>query len=308
MRDHLLAEQSAANASIQLPESQHGPIVPGAQRDVHCADSAESEAEEAGRALAAWEAQGIHTKSCKQIVWEIMASRSLKNSDLVQAGFPGVTVVQRRESGNVVAQLRRPSLHVGQVLAPDGRIYARVYRWTGPVNNILESLILTLILANVLAVVIDAITVPKDDDAETTPLQEAFEELELWSTAIFTIEYMMRVWSCTAHPRFGSKGRFKHCTWLAGRFRFMRQPLSVLDLVALIPFYLDILLENGFRLFGNRHQFRGGLVLRVLRLLRVFSLLRLERQLEALQILVQVFRSRSNELLVGDQPASPLVC
>ena len=82
----------------------------------------------------------------------------------------------------------------------------------------------------------------------------------------------------------------------------------LLDLVALIPFYLDILLENGFRLFGNRHQFRGGLVLRVLRLLRVFSLLRLERQLEALQILVQVFRSRSNELLVGDQPASPLVC
>jgi len=130
---------------------------------------------------------------------------------------------------------------------------------------------------------------------------EVFEWLELTSTVVFTAEYVLRVWSCTAHPRFaghstGKKGAC--CNWLTGRLRFMQQPLTALDLVALIPFYLDVFLESGFRLFGNNHQFRGGLLLRVLRLLRIFSLLRLERQLEALQILARVFQSRSNELLV----------
>ena len=272
------------------------------------------EAEENERLVAQWRARGIHTPCIKQAVWEILSSRVLKDADLARAGFPNVTVQVEAKApvATPIARLRRLSTRQpGRMLAPSGRILGRVFKWTAPVNRIVETGILLLIIANVVAVVIDAITDKRDisasdggdeeRDARNDEEYEVFEYLELTSTVVFTIEYVMRVWSCTAHPRFagqstGRKGAC--CNWFTGRLRFMQQPLTALDLAALIPFYLDIFLESGFRLFGNKHQFRGGLLLRVLRLLRVFSLLRLERQLAALQILARVFKSRSNELLV----------
>jgi hypothetical protein len=297
MRSRLVAEpppQGAAAPSIQGLVKLDAPASDG-----------EGEAE---RAVASWAARGIHTPSIRQAVWEVMSSRSLKDEDLIEAGFLNVTVMEgAREIGTPIARLRRPSVRraSGKTLAPGGRVNGRVYRWTAPVNRIVESLILLLILANVTSVVIDAILDKEDDtvsfagadDMHSDAEYEIFEVLELTSTVIFTIEYTLRVWSCTAHPRFAGSltGRSGACcNGLVGRWRFMKQPLTLLDLVSLVPFYLDIFLENGFRMFGNRHEFRGGLVLRVLRLLRIFSLLRLERQLAALQILVQVFRSRSN--------------
>jgi hypothetical protein len=79
------------------------------------------------------------------------------------------------------------------------------------------------------------------------------------STHSISPRYLLRVWSCTAHPRFGGllKPRrqgwqLPSCNWLTGRLKFMVQPLSILDLFALVPFFLDIIFEDGFRLFGNR--------------------------------------------------------
>jgi hypothetical protein len=264
---------------------------------------------EADRAAATWAARGIHTPSVKQAVWEIMSSRSLKDEDLLEAGFQNVAVMEAGRDTDLtpIQRLRRASVWraPGRTQAPGGRITGRVYRWTSPINRVLEALLLSLILANVASVMIDAIVDKRDDTSSfsndglehTDTEYEIFETLELTSTVVFTLEYVLRVWSCSAHPRFAGtlKGRAGlWCNWVVGRWRFVKQPLMLLDLVALIPFYLDIFLEEGFRLFGNQHQFRGGLVLRVLRLLRIFSLLRLERQLAALQILTQVFRSRSN--------------
>ena len=266
---------------------------------------------EADRLAATWAARGIHTPSVKQAVWEVMSSRSIKDTDLLEAGFPNVEIMGGAKEENAltpIQRLRRRSVwRPGRATAPGGRIYGRVYRWSSPANRVVESLLLLLILANVASVVIDAMLDRADDtssfardDERThsdTDEYEIFELLELSSTAIFTVEYLVRVWSCTAHPRFAGdlKGRAGFwCNWIVGRCRFVKQPLMLLDVVALVPFYLDIFLESGFRLFGNQHQFRGGLVLRALRLMRLVSLLRLERQLAALQILTQVFRSRSN--------------
>ena len=266
---------------------------------------------EADRLAATWAARGIHTPSVKQAVWEVMSSRSIKDTDLLEAGFPNVEIMGGAKEENAltpIQRLRRRSVwRPGRATAPGGRIYGRVYRWSSPANRVVESLLLLLILANVASVVIDAMLDRADDtssfardDERThsdTEEYEIFELLELSSTAIFTVEYLVRVWSCTAHPRFAGdlKGRAGFwCNWIVGRCRFVKQPRMLLDVVALVPFYLDIFLESGFRLFGNQHQFRGGLVLRALRLMRLVSLLRLERQLAALQILTQVFRSRSN--------------
>ena len=140
-----------------------------------------SRTDEMERAMASWAARGIHTASCKQVVWEIMASRKLKGEDLLAAGFPlGATVSETVAQPNESVTAR--------TLAVDGRVHARVYKWTGLVNNIVETFILTLILANVLAVVYDAIAVPRAENAKDTPLQESFEALEMSSTVVFSVE------------------------------------------------------------------------------------------------------------------------
>ena len=296
-----------------------------------------------------WRARGIHTPGKKQVVWEVMASRTLKSDDIAEAGYPGVEVMSRIERtddprarrpsqvGTPMSRLAKTSKWEGETIAPGGRIYARVYSWTSPANRLTEGIILLLIMANVISVVVDAVITPPDQ-----PQTRFFRDLERFSTVIFTIEYLLRIGSCTAHPQFAGKAG-SWCPWLTGRLSFMLKPLSALDLVALVPFYLDIWLESGFSMGGSREKhFRGGaalpprpllfrlaqasarrqpssaagsavcagLVLRGLRLLRVFSLLRLERQLAAVEILVKVFKSRSSELLVRSpippQPPPPL--
>jgi hypothetical protein len=65
----------------------------------------------------------------------------------------------------------------------------------------------------------------------------------------FTLEYLLRMWSCVARPY--SERRF---------LPYFTSPMNIVDIVAILPFYLEILLQAGGS-FG---------VIRVLRLARVF--------------------------------------
>lgn len=79
---------------------------------------------------------------------------------------------------------------------------------------------------------------------------------ELVSVAIFTVEYVLRVWSVTEAPRREFRNPVK------GRPRFVMTPLAVIDLIAILPFYLAFLIPVDLRF------------LRVFRLLRLFKLTR----------------------------------
>jgi len=99
--------------------------------------------------------------------------------------------------------------------------------------------------------------------------------LERVSMVIFTVEYVARVWSCTANPAYARP--------LMGRLRFMATPLALIDLVALLPFYLPfIALDLRF--------------MRLLRLLRILRIARLARYLQSLQLLGRVFMKKKEEL------------
>jgi voltage-gated potassium channel Kch len=66
----------------------------------------------------------------------------------------------------------------------------------------------------------------------------------------------MRLYSCVEEPAF------KH--WLGGRFRYARQPVALIDLLAILPFFLEVLL----------HHLVDLRFLRTFRLLRLFKLTR----------------------------------
>jgi voltage-gated potassium channel len=127
-----------------------------------------------------------------------------------------------------------------------------------------------LIALNVLAVVLE--TVP----AVGRPLFAAFLAFEVFSVAVFTVEYMARVWSSVESPAFGRPVR--------GRLRFARTPLALIDLLAILPSLLPML---GMDLR----------ILRGLRLLRLFRILKLTRYSRSLLTMGHVFR-RAREPLV----------
>jgi len=127
-----------------------------------------------------------------------------------------------------------------------------------------DSFIVVLIIANV--VVFAASTV---DHLHQRHLLW-FETFNLISVAIFTLEYAARLWICIDLPPL------RHMpTWKA-RMKFAATPLMVIDLMAILPFYLGNLL---------------GIDLRVLRVLRLLRFLKIARYSPALQILLRVVRS-----------------
>jgi len=76
--------------------------------------------------------------------------------------------------------------------------------------------------------------------------------IELLTGVVFTIEYVLRIWSCTADMEYAQP--------ITGRIRYALGLFQIIDLVALLPYYLSLF-------FPFNMEF-----LRVLRLLRLFKL------------------------------------
>lgn len=131
--------------------------------------------------------------------------------------------------------------------------------------------ILSLIFLNVLAVIIGSV------QSIQSRWGSLFSAFETFSVVVFTLEYLARLWSCTVDPRFS--GGFR------GRVRLAFRAMSLIDLVAILPFYLP---------------FCGAdlRTLRVLRLLRIFRVMKVARYYTSLNLIRDVFRSRKEELVL----------
>ena len=168
--------------------------------------------------------------------------------------------------------------------------------------------IMTLIMANVALVIID--TEPGLSSSES--YQAFYDKFELVSVTVFGLEYVLRFW-CAEHVAmqagacrlWGLRAEalvtnrlwylVRHMTCrpiplshgracvesntpacgrrlsahpLRGRVQWAASPLALIDLVALIPFIFDLS-------FTQSTQFRGATLVR---LLRTFSMLRMERR------------------------------
>lgn len=144
-------------------------------------------------------------------------------------------------------------------------------RW----DKIINVFIIVLIILNVAAVMLE--TVPSFNDE----LHEKrfFYYFDLFSVIIFTIEYVLRVWSSNHDPRY------RHS--VKGRLRYMLSPAALIDLLAILPFYLSRFIGFDLRM------------LRVFRLFRFFRLFRLTAYTKAAQLVSRVFISRINELMLA---------
>ncbi|HUX91976.1 MAG TPA: ion transporter [Gallionellaceae bacterium] len=130
----------------------------------------------------------------------------------------------------------------------------------------------SLIILNVLAMMLETM------DELYLAWRVYFLAFELFSVALFMVEYLLRVWSATLNPKY------KHP--LGGRLRYMLSPMALFDLAAFLPSLLLL----------------GGLDLRFLRMLRLFRVVRLlhiPRYNLALHSIWQAASSKKAEFLIA---------
>ena len=139
-------------------------------------------------------------------------------------------------------------------------------------SRIFAIFIMTLISLNVAAVVLETI---KDLSLEYDFFFDAFE---LLSVIVFTIEYFLRLWTCTTDSKFASP--------FMGRVRFAVTPLALVDLMAILPFYFPMLIPLDLRF------------LRAVRLFRVFRVFKMARYSHSLKTLGAVLKAKREELMI----------
>lgn len=130
--------------------------------------------------------------------------------------------------------------------------------------------IVTLISLNVLALILESV---KSIHALAPELFKTFEYISVF---IFTIEYILRIWASVENPKFKNS--------VSGRMRFMSTPMALVDLCAILPFYLPFT--------GIDLRF-----LRVMRMMRILRIMKLGRYSQSLQILNRVITSKKEQLI-----------
>lgn len=146
---------------------------------------------------------------------------------------------------------------------PWRRLRRRVYELLDPTietfwDKVVHNGLIALVLLNVIAVVIES--VPSIEDRFRT----AFWAFEILSVAAFTAEYALRLWTAVEHVPLAGRS-----SW-AARWAWARTPSAIVDLLAVIPFYIALFDVADLR------------VLALFRLVRFFKLARYSSGLTSL--------------------------
>lgn len=140
-------------------------------------------------------------------------------------------------------------------------------------SRIFDVGIMSLIILSVISITLQSF----DDLAEK--YNTLFSIFETVTVFVFTVEYLLRIW--TADILFPNE---KH-----PRIRYLISFMAIIDLLAILPFYLPF--------FSADLRF-----LRMIRLFRLFRLLRVfkfGRYFDAFQTIIQVIRESASQLVIS---------
>jgi voltage-gated potassium channel len=100
----------------------------------------------------------------------------------------------------------------------------------GPVGDragrLVGQFIVALLVVNLVAVVLESVP------AYEARFYTLFAAIELFSLVVFTLEYALRVWVAVEHAPY------RHLKKGVARWRFIASPLGIVDLLAVLPFWL----------------------------------------------------------------------
>lgn len=147
-------------------------------------------------------------------------------------------------------------------------------RQGGRLGVYIDWFIMGLIALNVVAVMLQTV------DPLARRFGQFFRWFELLSVTVFSVEYAARIWSSVEGSSFEGS--------ITGRLRYAAQPLLIIDLLAILPFF--------FARFGLGIDLR---ILRAARLVRLMRLLKLARYSESMRAFGRVLRKKREELVLA---------
>jgi voltage-gated potassium channel len=134
--------------------------------------------------------------------------------------------------------------------------------------------IIGLIALNSLAIILHSVP----EIRSHPPWSNFFVDFEIFSVIAFTIEYGLRVWSSVENSEYRDP--------LWGRLKYMVSAWALVDLLAILPFYVTFFTTD----FG---------LIRILRLLRVVRLYRVTKYSRALHMIKSAVRYTREELIIS---------
>ena len=153
---------------------------------------------------------------------------------------------------------------IGEILEPESK--------SDLLSRGFNIFIISLIVLNVFAVSVETM----QDISETYSGQ--LRVFEWFSMVVFTLEYVLRVWTCTLKPEYSNP--------VKGRISYMLTPSAIIDLMVVVPFYLPFFFNLDLRF------------LRVLRLFRLFTLFKMARYSKSLHLFKSVIKDTRQELFI----------
>ena len=135
-------------------------------------------------------------------------------------------------------------------------------------SKLFDIFITVLILGSVVSVFVATFNLPP-------AVREALTWFDGMVSIIFTIEYAMRIWTADClYPKYSP---------FAARCRYAFSAMAIIDLLAILPFWLPMILPGTM------------LGLRALRLTRLLRILKLNRYFDAMRVIWEVIDDKKRE-------------
>lgn len=144
------------------------------------------------------------------------------------------------------------------------RLHEIIFEADTPAGKLFDIVLIATILASIVAVMLESVTVVREQYGDALRIAE-------WVfTALFTLEYALRIFTVNS------------------RRRYVVSFYGLVDLAATLPTYVSVLLPGSQAL----------LVIRALRLLRIFRVLKLGRYVGEAQLLSRALRASRPKIIV----------
>lgn len=139
-------------------------------------------------------------------------------------------------------------------------------------NKLFELLIVFLIIISVVQIILESY------DSINSAYFFYFKKFEKFTIIVFSIEYMLRLWTADL--------KFKTENSINSRIKFIFSGSGIIDLLAILPFYLPLIFNFDLRF------------IRILRVTRLTRILKLNRYTKAFKIIGSVFSEKKSELFL----------
>ena len=137
-------------------------------------------------------------------------------------------------------------------------------------SKIFDYFISILIGLNVLAIILET------EKGLFGEYETIFRYFEIFSIIIFTVEYCLRIWSCTSVEEYSHS--------FIGRVKYFFSPMALIDLIAIAPFYLTFIIAD-------------ARILRILRFLRVLKVTKHFHHSNTFHIITNTIFKKRSELI-----------